>query len=254
MTLHSAIEKLLRIEGKSLTTQDIADKLNANKWYQKKDKSAITAYQIHGRTRNHPDLFVREGTMVGLKGLSIAKPRKAEYKSHGVITKASKKVNLTLKSSFKPIVYSDTKILILGSLPGDLSIQQGEYYAHPRNRFWKILATMAKSTVPEYYKQKKELLKTLKIGIWDVAHSAIRKGSLDTAIMNEIPNDLPALLKKNDRICIIAFNGQKAEKMYDKYFVRQDRLIYITLPSSSPANASMGFERIYESWKEAISR
>lgn len=252
MTLHEAIEKLLRMEGKSLTTEQIANKLNANKWYQKKDKSLITAFQIHGRTRNYPDLFVRDGSTVGLKGLSIQKPEKPEKKSRIVIVKPTVKVSANLKSSFAPIIYPDTKIIILGSLPGDLSIQQGEYYAHPRNRFWKILAAITNSNVPENYQQKKNLLKTLKIGIWDVAHSADRKGSLDTSILNEIPNDLHTLLKNNKRIEIIAFNGQKARNMYDKHFSTIDGIKYLTLPSSSPANASISFDRICKIWEEAL--
>ncbi|MCB0368390.1 MAG: hypothetical protein KDD45_02860, partial [Bdellovibrionales bacterium] len=107
MTLHEAIAKLLRLEDKSLSTQQIADKLNRNGWYQKKDKSPITAYQIHGRTNNYPALFDRNGSMVTLRGQTIAKPEKKKYQTTKDISRPTKKENLTLKSSFEPIIYPD---------------------------------------------------------------------------------------------------------------------------------------------------
>lgn len=254
MTLHEAIDKILRLEDKSLSTKQIADKLNRNGWYQKEDKSPITAYHIHGRTNNYPALFARNGSMVALRVQTIAKPEKKEYQTAKVISSPTKKENLTLKSSFEPIIYPDTKFLILGSLPGDISILHGEYYAHPRNRFWKIMSAIAKVEIPDSYDEKKVLLKQLKVGLWDVAHSANRKGSLDSAIKDEQPNDFGSLFKKHKGIHLIAYNGQKAEKMFDKHLDRASGMDYITLPSSSPANASISFDQICQIWSKAIGQ
>src|SRR5690606_10655260 len=96
------------------------------------------------------------------------------------------------KTSFPPISDADTEILILGSLPGDLSLKVGEYFAHPRNRFWKIIAAITNEALPQTYPEKLELLHRNRIGLWNVLHKASRKGSLDSAISDEIPNDLPA--------------------------------------------------------------
>lgn len=253
MTLHEAIERLLDLENRPLSTKEIADKLNKNGWYVKKDKSPISAYQIHGRTNNYPTIFDKDGSLVSLSK-TIAKLEKTKHHINDVALDLTHKINLTLKSSFEPIIYPDTKILILGSLPGDQSIKQEEYYAHPRNRFWKIMTTLAKVEMTDCYEQKKNLLKRLKVGLWDVAHSAVRKGSLDSDIQDELPNDFDNLFKKYKSICLIAFNGQKAEKFFDRHVEREAGMDYISLPSSSPANASISFESICDSWNVAFSQ
>lgn len=157
-----------------------------------------------------------------------------------------------VKTSFDPILNSEIKVLILGSIPSDTSIAKNEYYAHPRNKFWKIISALNNTELPENYKNKIHLLLDNKIGIWDVAHKANRKGSLDSNIKNETPNDLDRLIQKSKKLRIIGFNGQKSEAMFDKYFDRKKGINYVLLPSSSPANTGKSFENICRIWQQLL--
>lgn len=156
------------------------------------------------------------------------------------------------KTSFDPISDNHTTILILGSLPGDKSIEVGEYYGHPRNRFWKIISTITNNPLPLSYPEKKQMLLKTGIGLWDVAHSAKRSGSLDTAIKEEVPNDIQGFILEHQSLSVIAFNGSKAEKMFFKYFPKNSDIKYISLPSSSPANAKFDFESLCKSWSQIL--
>lgn len=153
------------------------------------------------------------------------------------------------KKSFAPIVPKKSKLLILGSLPGDKSLQENQYYAHPQNRFWKTLALLLSAPIPIDYASRVELLHQHHIALWDVCEAAIRKGSMDTDILEESPNKIDQLLKDNSNIKAVCFNGQKAQKLFDKYFKRVPHLQYITLPSTSPANANFNQERLLAAWQ-----
>jgi len=155
-----------------------------------------------------------------------------------------------IKTSFPPIANAETSILILGSLPGDKSLEFQEYYAHPRNRFWRVIAELTQSNLPHTYQEKVELLLQNKIGLWDVVQSAKRTGSLDVNIVNEIPNDLEGFLENHPNLKIICFNGSKSHKLFNKYFKPKATLSYLALPSTSPANASHTFESLFKKWKE----
>src|SRR5690606_7265899 len=133
------------------------------------------------------------------------------------------------KTSFLPIANKDTEILILGTMPGEKSLLLKEYYAHPRNKFWTILSSITKEPLPSTYKEKESFLLKNKLGIWDVAHSANRKGSLDSAIQNEVPNDIPGFIESHPNLKVIAFNGAKAESLFDKYFERLGNITYVSL-------------------------
>jgi hypoxanthine-DNA glycosylase len=154
--------------------------------------------------------------------------------------------------SFAPIVDDNSKILILGSLPGAESLRRQQYYAHPQNRFWKVIATIGERGETYDYAERISMLKNLCLALWDVAASAVRKGSLDSDIKDEIPNDIPSLIAEYPNIKTVIFNGRKAEAMYDKYFDRIDGVRYVYLPSTSPANAGFGFQALNEKWTEAI--
>lgn len=166
--------------------------------------------------------------------------------------KAVKQGGSNVKTSFSPIANEKTEILILGTMPGEKSLLLQEYYAHPRNKFWKILSSITEEPLPSTYKEKQAFLLKNKLGIWDVAHSANRKGSLDSAIQNEIPNEIPGFIKSHPKLKVIAFNGAKAESLFDKYFDRLDNLIYVSLPSSSPANTGFTFEAICKKWEKML--
>ncbi|MDN3594165.1 DNA-deoxyinosine glycosylase [Zunongwangia endophytica] len=242
MTLHSAIELVLKKKNKAMTTQEIADDLNKKGLYQKKDKSEITAFQVHGRTRKYSHLFERNGSLV-----SLSKEQKTDKKKSRKI-----ETDTFTKSSFEPITNKNIEILILGTLPGDKSIELQEYYAHSRNRFWKIISRITNSQLPENYDEKKILLAKSKIAVRDVAHKADRKGSLDTAIFKEEPNDLNRFIKIHPNLKTIVFNGKKTESLFDKYFIRKENFKYYSLPSTSPANARYSLDKIVEVWKKII--
>jgi hypoxanthine-DNA glycosylase len=162
--------------------------------------------------------------------------------------------NNELKTSFAPIADNETRILILGSLPGDKSLELQQYYAHPRNRFWRVIAEITNVVLPNNYDEKLKMILENKIGVWDVVHTAKRIRSLDTNILDEVPNDLGSFICNHPKLKIIAFNGSKSQKLFDKYFTRKVGLKYFLLPSTSPANASFTFERLSEKWKEIFTR
>jgi hypoxanthine-DNA glycosylase len=157
-----------------------------------------------------------------------------------------------IKKSFEPFSNADSTVLILGSLPGDKSLELSEYYAHPRNRFWKVIVTITASELPATFADKKNLLLSKTIALWDVAHSAQRKGSLDSAIENVVPNDLDAFIAQHKKLKTIAFNGLKSQALYDKYFERNKAIRYLVLPSTSPANAGISFEALCAVWKQIL--
>lgn len=156
------------------------------------------------------------------------------------------------KKSFQPIEDENIEILILGTLPSAKSLEAGEYYAHQQNRFWKTIAKVTKNELPADYTEKKQLLLREKIGLWDVVMQANREGSSDSTIQNELPNPLDEFISKHPNLKVIAFNGKTAEKLFDTYFKRREGIKYLSLPSTSPANASCSLETLIEKWQKII--
>ena len=152
--------------------------------------------------------------------------------------------------SFEPIVDSNTQVLILGSLPGKKSLELSQYYGHPRNRIWKILSHITGNKISSDYKDKIKFLQTIHVGLWDVAKSAFREGSLDSNIKKETPNDIEGLLSEYSSISVIGFNGKKSEKIFYKYFNEKPKIKYLYLPSTSPANMAISFEDICNRWSD----
>jgi hypoxanthine-DNA glycosylase len=143
------------------------------------------------------------------------------------------------KSGFPPVIDKNTEILILGSLPSDISILKGEYYANPQNQFWRIIFTIYNSGVPIVeYNKKLELLLKNKIGLWDVLTEANRTGSLDSNIKQEVLNDFSGLFIDYPKIRLLAFNGDKAFNMYLKKRAGLPQKELVRLTSSSSANTS----------------
>ena len=139
-------------------------------------------------------------------------------------------------------------------MPSKKSLELQQYYGHPRNAFWKILFTLFYSTYTSNYDEKKSLAIENNIAIWDVCYTAKRKGSLDSNIEDESPNKINELIALNSSINTIAFNGQKAAKLYAKYFTNLDSINYITLLSTSPANAKYSFEEKLKDWSQIKQR
>lgn len=128
-----------------------------------------------------------------------------------------------LKSSFLPISNHDAEILILGSLPGEKSLELQEYYGHAQNKFWKLIAAITEHELPQDYEEKVKLLKISKIALWDVVHSAHRIGSLDTAILNEIQNDLEIFINDHQNLKIIALTGERQNHFLINIFRRRTK-------------------------------
>lgn len=155
--------------------------------------------------------------------------------------------------SFQPIIDENSKILILGSMPSVKSLEQQEYYAHPQNRFWKVMAKLCSYAGLHKCKfeiKKKVLLKN-SIALWDVVKTCNRQGSLDSAIENVKPNDIKTLLKKHPNIKKIYCNGTASYTMFNRYFKDID-IPVIKLPSTSPANAKYSFKKLLEEWHSLI--
>ncbi|MGN5374349.1 MAG: DNA-deoxyinosine glycosylase [Sphingomonas hengshuiensis] len=136
------------------------------------------------------------------------------------------------KASFAPVVDMSTKVLILGSLPGDASLAAGRYYAHPQNQFWRLLSRVVGADLPALgYYDRLAALRTAGIGLWDVVASATRPGSSDAAIRDATANDVATLIATLPALRLVAFNGGTAWKA-GRELVRGVEML--ALPSSSP--------------------
>jgi len=156
--------------------------------------------------------------------------------------------------SFDPIIFPDTKILVLGSIPGELSLQQHEYYGNKNNAFWKILFSLFETNFSHDYSDKINLLEKSKIGLWDTIFSCQRKGSSDAAIQNVVVNQIADLCLKYPNINYIAFNGKTSENYFRKYIGTVQNVKFLSLPSTSPANAQMNFETKLNKWKILVEK
>ena len=147
-----------------------------------------------------------------------------------------------------PIVDANSRILILGSFPSVLSRETMFFYGHPQNRFWKVLSLVYDRPLPVTIPEKKALLLSHGIALWDVIASCEITGSSDTSIKNVIPNDLTQIFKIAP-IRQIYVNGKTAEKYYNHTLRSSTGREAICLPSTSPANASWSLERLVQAWK-----
>lgn len=151
------------------------------------------------------------------------------------------------KRGFPPVVDAKTRVLILGSLPGDASLAAGQYYGHPRNGFWRLMeGVIGAPLVALPYEDRLALLLTHGIGLWDVIAEARRPGSLDAAIRDPAANDLIALIQTLPALRLVAFNGGTAAKLGARLV--GDRIATQALPSSSPAYAAQSFEDKARAW------
>lgn len=150
--------------------------------------------------------------------------------------------------SFSSLSNPNAKVLLLGTMPGEKSLALNQYYGHPQNLFWKLVAAVFNEAVPETYELKKEMLLRNDIAVWDVLKACERKGSLDSAILKEVPNDFTKFFESHPNIKLIAFNGQKAAAFFKKHVGFSDAYNFVTLPSTSPAHAGKNFEQKLKEW------
>lgn len=153
--------------------------------------------------------------------------------------------------TFHPVYDKDSKILILGSLPSVKSREEGFYYGHPQNRFWKVLAAVFSCPVPETIEEKKQMLLAHRTAVWDVIESCDIIGSSDSSIKNVVPADIGKILSSTHIDRIFA-NGKKAESLYEKYIYPKTKVPVTVLPSTSPANAACSLEKVVEIWGKEI--
>ena len=146
-----------------------------------------------------------------------------------------------------PVFNEDSKILILGSFPSVKSREEGFFYGHPQNRFWKVIASVFGEDVPATVDEKKALLLRNNVAVWDVIRSCEITGSSDSSIRNAVPNDL-SLILSSAPIEAIYVNGKTAEKYYKKYQESVTGRAACCLPSTSPANAAWNPERLVDAW------
>ena len=150
--------------------------------------------------------------------------------------------------TFKPIFDKNSEILVLGSFPSVKSRENNFYYAHPQNRFWRVVASVYSCPVPKTVEEKKNMLLSNKIAVWDVIKSCEITGSADSTIKSVIPNDLSEILSVADIKKIYA-NGKTAQSLYNKYIKKNTGVDIISLPSTSPANAAYSLEKLIKEWK-----
>lgn len=150
--------------------------------------------------------------------------------------------------TFEPIFDKNSEILVLGSFPSVKSRENNFYYAHPQNRFWRVVASVYSCPVPKTVEEKKNMLLSNKIAVWDVIKSCEITGSADSTIKSVIPNDLSEILSVADIKKIYA-NGKTAQSLYNKYIKKNTGVDIISLPSTSPANAAYSLEKLIKEWK-----
>jgi len=148
---------------------------------------------------------------------------------------------------FEPIFDENSRILILGTLPSVKSTEQGFYYGHPQNRFWRLIAELYGYPEPKSIAEKTNVLLSCGVALWDVIKRCDIEGSSDASIRNAEPNDIMRILSAANITAIYA-NGGKAAELYNKLILPITGREIIALPSTSPANASWNFERLKDAW------
>ena len=158
--------------------------------------------------------------------------------------------------SFAPIAGRGARILILGSMPGVASLRANQYYAHPHNAFWPIMGKLLGFDPFAPYERRTRALKAARIAVWDVLHSCVREGSLDTRIQDEVANDFTAFFAAHRAIRRVFFNGAKAEASFRCHVAPADArpMRFARLPSTSPAHASLSMVRKLAAWRAILAQ
>ena len=166
---------------------------------------------------------------------------------------------MNTKTGFPPITRIDAKVLILGSMPSEESLRQQQYYAHPQNSFWYIMQELLHIKPEADYKERTQSLIRNRIALWDVLQACIRQGSLDSSIEDNsiVTNDFESFFDAHKKIRHVFFNGQKSEKEYRKRVLpllqnRFDYLSYHSMPSTSPAMATLSKEDKLLRWSKVV--
>lgn len=154
---------------------------------------------------------------------------------------------MTQYHNIPPVYDKNSKILILGSFPSVKSREAQFFYSHPQNRFWKVLSAVLGCECPVTTEEKKAMLLSHNIAVWDVIGSCEITGSSDASIRAVVPNDIAGLVAKTS-ITHIFTNGATSSNMYKRYCCNRVGIEAVRLPSTSPANASYSLERLTAEW------
>lgn len=162
--------------------------------------------------------------------------------------------------SFPAVIANDARVLILGSMPGVASLNASEYYAHPRNQFWRLMGELCGAAPDLPYARRLQALLDHRIAVWDVLHTCVRPGSLDASIEHTSaqPNDLAGLLRRASGIRRICCNGGTAHRTLIRFFGARlardfQQIEILKLPSTSPANAGWTYARKLTAWSAGIN-
>ncbi len=150
--------------------------------------------------------------------------------------------------TFAPVYDERSETLILGTFPSVKSRENNFYYGHPQNRFWRVLAHVLGESIPVSVEEKREMLLSHRIALWDTVASCSVTGSADAGIRDVVPNDIAAILRAAP-IRAIYTNGAKAHELYRRHILPSTGIEDIKLPSTSPANAAWSFERLCGEWE-----
>ena len=152
---------------------------------------------------------------------------------------------------FPPIASERSKVLILGNMPGEVSLRTGQYYAGPGNIFWPIMADLFGAGPALPYEKRVEILRSAGVAVWDVLQSCVRTGSLDASIRAAVTNDFLAFFAQHPSITHIFFNGDRAERVFRRRVfpaLTENRYILKRLPSTSSAHTAMRREAKMQAW------
>ena len=166
-------------------------------------------------------------------------------------SKTARNTRTRVTHEFPALFDANSEVLLLGSIPSPKSREQGFYYGHPQNRFWKVLANVLNEPLPATIDEKKTMLLKHHIALWDVLDSCSIIGASDTSIEDVVPNDIASLLAQT-KIKRIFCTGATAHKLYAKYCETPAGIKAVKLPSTSPANCAVKFEKLVEAYREIM--
>lgn len=153
---------------------------------------------------------------------------------------------------FGPLYDAQSEVLVLGSIPSPKSRELKFYYGHPQNRFWRVVAAVLEAPVPESIEEKTAMMLQHHIALWDALSECDIVGASDASIRNPVPTDIAGLLEKT-RITRIFCTGASAHKYYEKYQFPKTGIHAVKLPSTSPANCAVSFEKLVLYYREIIA-
>ncbi len=153
-----------------------------------------------------------------------------------------------IQHPFPPLFSAESEILILGSFPSVKSREAMFFYGHPQNRFWPLIAALFEEPLPRAIEEKKRLILSHRLALWDSIASCDITGSSDASIRHAVPTDLSEILGAS-RVKRIICNGAQSHRIYCKYQLARTGIEAVKLPSTSPANAACSFEKLLEAWR-----